>query len=413
MKNLYKLYYKAKISFWNTFKTEWKSIKSDKAVISTFLSVAFIILIVYTYIYSNQVVTEIPVAVVNQDASKMSRDYIAMLEATEGTKTIVNFVDLQEAKRAYYAKQVQGIVIIPKNFEKDIRRGKQIAITTFSDAANMIFYKRILGDITTINGYFSAGIYIKKEMAKGVSFDKAQQNYTPIQAISTSLFNTTSGYATYLIPMLTALIVQLVLLMGIGILSGSRRETVTTHTNFPRLLLKGGTIPVLLAKASLYTAIFMIIIPIQVGIVYTLFAIPVRSSLLSIYLFLIPYVFSVVFLGITISSLFKRREDSIVFLVLLSIPSLMLSGLSFPMEGFSVFYQLISTTIPSTPGINGFVRLTQVDASFTEVLNEWNHLWVLTGVYFVFAAISLKLRARKELLLLKNINTRPSSLISQ
>jgi len=124
-------------------------------------------------------------------------------------------------------------------------------------------------------------------------------------------------------------------------------------------------------------------------------------------------VFSVVFLGITISSLFKRREDSIVFLVLLSIPSLMLSGLSFPMEGFSVFYQLISTTIPSTPGINGFVRLTQVDASFTEVLNEWNHLWVLTGVYFVFAAISLKLRARKELLLLKNINTRPSSLISQ
>ena len=277
----------------------------------------------------------------------------------------------------------------------------------------MIFYKRILGDITTINGYFSAGIYIKKEMAKGVSFDKAQQNYTPIQAISTSLFNTTSGYATYLIPMLTALIVQLVLLMGIGILSGSRRETVTTHTNFPRLLLKGGTIPVLLAKASLYTAIFMIIIPIQVGIVYTLFAIPVRSSLLSIYLFLIPYVFSVVFLGITISSLFKRREDSIVFLVLLSIPSLMLSGLSFPMEGFSVFYQLISTTIPSTPGINGFVRLTQVDASFTEVLNEWNHLWVLTGVYFVFAAISLKLRARKELLLLKNINTRPSSLISQ
>ncbi|WP_372744490.1 ABC transporter permease [Lutibacter sp.] len=399
MKNLYKLYYKAKISFWNTISTEWKSIKSDKAVVSTFLSVAFIILVVYTYIYSNQVVTEIPVAVVNQDASKMSRDYIAMLDATEGTKTIVNFVDLQEAKRAYYSKKVQGIVIIPKNFERDIRSGKQLAITTFSDAANMIFYKRVLGDVTTINGYFSAGIYIKKEMAKGVSFNKAQQNYTPIQAISTSLFNTTSGYATYLIPVLTALIVQLVLLMGIGILSGSRRETVTTHTNFPRLLHKGGTIPVLLAKACLYTAIFMIIIPIQVGLVYTLFAIPVRSSLLSIYLFLIPYVFSVVFLGITISSLFKRREDSIVFLVLLSIPSLMLSGLSFPMEGFSKFYQLISITIPSTPGINGFVRLTQMEASFTEVLNEWNHLWILTGIYFVFAAISLKIRARKELLL--------------
>ena len=44
------------------------------------------------------------------------------------------------------------------------------AITTFSDASNMVFYKRILGDVTTINGYFSAGIFIKKQMAKGVSF---------------------------------------------------------------------------------------------------------------------------------------------------------------------------------------------------------------------------------------------------
>ena len=399
MKNLYKLYYKAKISFWNTFNTEWKSIKTDKAVASTFVSVAFIILIVYTYIYSNQVVVEVPIAVVNQDATKMSRDYIAMLDATEGTKTITTFTDLQEAKTAYYSRKVQGIVIIPKNFEKDIRSGKQTGITTFSDAANMVFYKRFLSDITTINGYFSAGIFIKKEMAKGVTFDKAQQNYTPVQAISTSLFNTTSGYATYMIPVLTALIIQLVLLMGIGILSGSRRETVTTHTNFPRLLHKGGTIPVLLAKACLYTLIFMVIIPIQVGIVYTLFGIPMRSPLLSIYVFMIPYVFSVVFLGITISSLFKRREDSIIFLVLLSIPSLMLSGLSFPMEGVSPFYQFISRLIPSTPGINGFVRLTQMEASFLEILNEWNHLWILTGIYFVFAVISLKIRAKKEMVL--------------
>ena len=326
----------------------------------------------------------------------MSRDYIAMLDATEGTKAVTIYTDLQEAKRAYYSKRVEGIVIIPKNFQKNIRSGKQTAITTFSDASNMVFYKRVLGDVSTVNGYFSAGIFIKKEMAKGVSVAKAQQNYTPIQAISTSLFNTTSGYATYMIPMLTALIVQLVLLMGIGILSGSRRESITTHTNFPRLLHKGGTIPVLLAKACLYTAIFMVIIPIQVGIVYTLFSIPVRSSLFLIYVFIIPYVFSVVFLGITISSLFKRREDSIVFLVLLSIPSLMLSGLSFPVEGFSEFYQLISKIIPSSPGINGFVRLTQMEASFSEVMNEWNHLWLLTGLYFIFAAISLKMRAFRE-----------------
>ncbi len=77
----------------------------------------------------------------------------------------------------------------------------------------------------------------------------------------------------------------------------------------------------------------------------------------------------------------------------------MLSGLSFPMEGVSPFYQFISRLIPSTPGINGFVRLTQMEASFLEILNEWNHLWILTGIYFVFAVISLKIRAKKEMVL--------------
>jgi len=396
MKNLFKTYYKAKISFWNAFSTEWNAIKNDKAVISIFFSVAIIILVVYTYIYSNQVVKEVPVAVVNQDASKMSRDYTAMLNATEGTKVISIYTDLQEAKVAYYSRKVEGIVIIPKDFEQNIRSGKQTNITTFSDASNMIFYKNVLGDVSVINGYYSAGIAIKRQMAKGISFDQAKQNYTPIQAISTSLFNTSAGYATYIIPMLTALIVQLVLLMGIGILGGSRREDKSLHKNFPRLLHKGGTIPVLLAKACLYTAIFIVIIPIQIGIVYTLFSIPVRSSLFAVYLFLVPYIFSVVFLGIAISSFFKRREDSILFLVLLSIPSLMLSGLSFPKEGFSGIYQLLSTIIPSTPGITGFVKLTQMEASFMQVLNEWNHLWLLAFLYFIIASIALKIKSKNE-----------------
>ena len=401
MKDLFKLYYKAKISFWNTFSTEWNSVKSDKAVVSTFLSVTIIILVVYTYVYSNEVVEDVPVAVINQDASKMSRDYIQMLDATKGLKTVTNYTDLQEVKVAYYSKDVMGIVIVPNNFENDIRSGKQTTISTFSDAANMIFYKKVLGDVATVNGYFSAGIVIKKQMALGKTLSEAKENYSPIQPISTSLFNTSSGYATYLIPMLTALIVQLVLLMGIGILSGSRQEYISTHKQFPRLLHKGGTIPILLAKACLYTLIFMVVIPIQVGIVYTIFSIPVRSSLLTIYLFLIPYVFSVVFLGIAISSFFKRREEAIIFLVLLSIPSLMLSGLSFPVEGFSEFYKWLAKCLPSTPGMNGFVRLTQMKASFSEVITEWNQLWILSLIYFVIASISLKRRALKESKLLR------------
>jgi len=396
MKKLYKKYHRAKISFRNNFLTEWNAIKSDKAVISTFFSVAFVILAVYTYIYSNEVITEVPVGVVNQDASRISRDYISLLNASDGIKTTSNYTDLQEAKRAYFSKKIMGILIIPKNFSKNIRSGKQTTITTFSDASNMIFYKKVLVDVSVATGNYNAGIVIKKDMAKGTPLAIAKQNYSPIQTISTSLFNTSAGYATYMAPMLAALIIQLVLLMGIGIINGSRKEDKTMNSNFPRLLHKGGTIPVLLAKASLYSLLFAIILPIQLGIIFTVFSIPIRTNLFDVYLFALPYLTSVIFLGIAISSLFNRREDSIVFLVLLSIPSLMLSGLSFPTESFPTFYQELAKLLPSTSGMNGFVKLTQMKASFYDVLTEWNHLWILTFFYFIIAIITLKLQTIKE-----------------
>lgn len=396
MRSFYKKYHRGKISFWNSVIAEWNAIKLDKALVSTFLSVAFIILIVYTYLYSNEVVKKIPIAIVNNDASTTSRDYISMLNASKGILTKTNYSDLQEAKQDFYTNKIMGVVIIPKNFGKDLRRGRQTTITTYADASNMLFYKEIIGAVTTATGYYNAGIVIKKNMARGNSIATANANYTPVQSITTSLFNTSSGYATYLIPVLTALIVQLVLLMAIGIINGTRHEDSNMLSNFPRILHKGGTIPVLLGKSFVYTTLFSVILPMQIGIVYTLFSIPVRSSLGMIYIFSLPYLLAVIFFGIAISSFFTRREDSVVFLVLTSIPSLMLSGLSFPIESFPKFYQYLSQTIPSTPGIKGFVKLTQMKASFTEVSSEWNHLWLLALIYFIIASITLKFQSTKE-----------------
>ncbi|WP_457611202.1 ABC transporter permease [Lutibacter sp.] len=397
MNKIIKSYYQSKILFWNTIRSEWKAITQDKAVIEIFLSITMVILLAYTYIYSNQVVQKIPVAVINQDATKLSRDYIAMLNASKGIKTITTITNLQEAKVAYYKNDVRGILIIPKYFEENIRSGKQTTITTFSDASNMLFYKQVLETISTINGYFNAGIVIKKEMAHGKSYKQAIENYTSIKTISNSLFNISGGYATYLIPMLTALIIQLVLLMGIGLINGTQNEELTMKSNFPELLHKGRIIPVLFGKAVLYSLLFLIIIPIQIGIVYTMFSIPVRSSLFTIYIFTIPYIFSIVFLGIAISSVFNKREDVLLFIVLTSIPSLMLSGLSFPVQGFSIFYKILAQFVPSTFGIDGFVKLTQMKTSFFEVFSEWVKLWLLSCLYFILAFISLKLRTHKKL----------------
>jgi len=72
--------------------------------------------------------------------------------------------------------------------KKNIRNGRPTAISTYADASNMVFYKKVLGNVAVTNGYFNAGIGIKKSMSQGNPMTVAKQNQNPIQAISTSLF---------------------------------------------------------------------------------------------------------------------------------------------------------------------------------------------------------------------------------
>ncbi|HKJ07248.1 MAG TPA: ABC transporter permease, partial [Flavobacteriaceae bacterium] len=301
MKKLYKNIRQAQIIFNNSFLSEWKSVKNDKAVVSSFFMIAFVILAVYTYIYSNEVVTEIPTAIVDQDASQTSRTYINMLQSNSNLVTKNQFANFENAKKAYFKKEVMGLVLIPSNFENNIKQGKQTTIIAFADASNMIFYKNVLATVTQISSYFNAGIAIKKEMLKGSSLHSAKQNYNPIRSVSRSLFNTNSGYATYIMPIFISLVVQLIILLGVGILNGTRKENNKLHQNFYGVQKKGGTIPALFAKATLYILLFALILPLQIAIVHLLFNIPIRTSLISVLIFTLPYLSSVVFLGITIS----------------------------------------------------------------------------------------------------------------
>jgi len=294
---------------------------------------------------------------------------------------------------------VKGVVIVPKNFSEDIRSSRQTTVAGYADASYMLYYKQIAGALNTVNAYYNGGVDVKKGMSGGANNDQALKTHSPIVATSISLFNPANGYGAYLIPIVTSLITQLVILIAIGILGGTRIEHQKLAAEFPGVLNFGGTITVLLGKALMYIALYFVILILQLGIIYSVFNIPMRGSMLTLIIFMIPYILSVVFLGIFLSSIFTRREDAIMTLIFTTIPLMMLSGLSYPVEGFPVFYQYLSKIIPSSWGMSGFVKITQMDVSLRNVVSEWSALWVLSFVYFGLASYFIKRSVRKSLVL--------------
>jgi len=92
-------------------------------------------------------------------------------------------------------------------------------------------------------------------------------------------------------------------------------------------------------------------------------------------------------MAMAISAFFRNREISIMFVVMTSIPCIILSGFSWPPEAMPRFLRLLSLIIPSTVGVEGFLKISQMGASLSDIRDILMVLWALTAFYLMLAVM--------------------------
>jgi ABC-2 type transport system permease protein len=209
----------------------------------------------------------------------------------------------------------------------------------------------------------------------------------PLSLISIPMFNPMGGYASYLIPAVFILLLQQTLLVGIGLLSGTEKENKTNENSKYQDL---SIISIISGKACAYFSIYMIHIAYLFGILFKFYHFPLNATPLSLILFLIPYLFACIFLGQAISYFFKTREMSMVILLFSSMPAIFLSGFAWPKFSMPAWLNHIAILLPSTCGIEGFLKISQTGASLKDIGYDWMVLIILTIIYFILAVIAMK-----------------------
>ncbi len=369
---------------------EFRLIFRDKAVLFSFIGVALIVSFLYTYVYSKEVLTDLPIGIVDNDNTTHSRQLLRMIDATSQTKISNYFTSLSEAEQAFDRDKIRGIVVIPVDFSKSLQRGEQPTVSVYADASYMLYYKQIVTAVKTSVTYLNAGIQIKKASAKGNIPTQARDKVVAVSGKVVSLFNPSSGYATFLIPIVLIIIFQTTILTSTGILGGTMIEEKKMQRVYPHANIFLGTLPLVMGKATTYLILSILILLIMMGIVMPMFNIPMRSDFLNVLVYLIPFFLSIVYLGIFLSSFFKHREDGILFIMFTSIPAIMLTGFSYPTQMLPKWVEVFSYFIPSTLGAKGFVELTQMGADFPLVIKDWLLLWGLCIFYLILAILGSK-----------------------
>lgn len=373
------------------FTDEIKNIFTDAGAILIMVGGILMYSLFYAVPYANEVLREVPVGITDLDNSALSRTFSRNLNASELIEVKLKPADFTDAKQSVYKNKIKAIIVIPENFEKDVLSGKGTKISFYADSSYLLIYKQVATAVISCAQTLSTQVDVQKLMLSGndtvndtqiqaISKNEAMSLKQPFELISVALFNPSGGYRSYIYPAVLILILQQTLLVGMGLVGGTLREK--------RVYCKQGAKPweIVIGKALAYFGLYFIYSILYFIIMPFWFNLNVHYNIFAIFALVIPYIFSICFLGQSLIYFFKERESSLMVLVVTSMPIVFLPGFVWPKEAIPSWLNFLSAFIPSTNAISAFLKVNQMGAAFYQVRHEFLILGTLMILYF-FAAL--------------------------
>ena len=366
--------------FFDILKDEYKRFFLDKGAFLIMIVGVLIYPIIYAIPYAPELVNHMPIGVIDYDNTTMSRKLIRMVDEYEGTDIISRPSSLDEANDEFYKDKIKGYFVIPKDFERDILRGEKANISLYCDSAYLIVYKQLTTSIQTSAKLLSSGIELNKIMKGGYSRQEGMKIIQPFELVSIPLYNSQGGYASYIYPLVLLLIIQQTFLVGVALVGATQREKKEKFSH-PHLTILAKTL-CYSSTYFIYAYVYFVLLPyvLKYSIYYNF----------SMFLIIIPFLFSVCLLGQALTYFFKEREYSIITLAVLGLPFLILPGFVWPKEAMPHWLIIVSKLVPSTSAMDGMIRLNQMNASFSQVYLDFIILIGLCVLYYILSYLAIK-----------------------
>lgn len=363
--------------------SEFHAVTHDVGLILFCFLVPLFYPLLYTFIYTNETVREVPMAVVDECHSQESREFCRKVDATAEAE-ILFYTDMAQAEELMKREKVYGIMRIPASFSRNLARGEQTNVALYSDMRCMLYYKSMLVAASMVSLDMNRNIKVSRYLRGSTDAQEAVLG-TPVTNSYVPFYNPQSGFASFLIPAVLMMIIQQLLFLTIGSSMGKFREenrgcAIPAHNfryRWPSCIVLG--------KTFFYFPAFLLIAIYMYAVITPGFSLISLGSYVTFLTFVTPYILSCIFLGITLSTFIHRAEDSMLLFVFSTLPLLFISGISWPVAALPDVWRYFSYLVPSTFGMHGYERIMSMGAHLNEVAFEFKGLWIQCAVYFVTA----------------------------
>uniref|UniRef100_UPI004025EE15 ABC transporter permease n=1 Tax=Prevotella sp. TaxID=59823 RepID=UPI004025EE15 len=373
---------------------EYRQIFKDEGTLLFVILVPLLYPVLYSWIYNNEVVKEVPVAVVDCSHSAMAREFVRHCDASSDVKVAYRCNSLEEAKDLVGHQKVYGVIYMPEDFGTRLGRMEQAHVSVYCNMGLMLTYKAIFQTCTAVAADLNSRIQI--ELSGAYTAREGEITASPINVRDVPMFNNTGGYGNFILPGVLVLVLQQVLLLGIGMAYGTSYEKHGFVRLKPMLDRNFGLSRIMVGRTLGFLVLFVMLSA------WVLLAIPRIFNFVHIMpcgeflLFTIPYLLACIFFAITFSFIVRQRENVMLLVVFTSVPFLFMSGVSWPKSNIPEIWQLTGYLFPSTFGIQGFIKLNTMGCLFSDIWPEIKALWMQVIVYGALATLVTRWQVRRS-----------------
>lgn len=302
----------------------WKEEK--KTIAGLFFSVIIGMLLITT-IWKNDYTQNIPFGILDEDGSSLSQSIVKQLGINPTLDIVYYARTEQELKQAILDKKIEGGVMIPRNFSRDMSLKKSPQAVIFADCSNIITGGGAVGAASSVLGTMSAGMQLK--MLEGNNFypSAAQTGLGTFTYVDRTLYEPQGDYIRKMSYLLVPSITMQTFLISFFIpLMIRKRKTLALAVGEQRKAeIKDGTIRTAMVAGGAVVTQFA-----ALCVVALYKNIPLRGEI-GLYLFsTVIFMVAAVAFGVALGSFTKRLACFAQLYMMCSNLIIFTSGLIFP-----------------------------------------------------------------------------------
>lgn len=322
-----------------TIKRECRTLWSKPLYLFTTILFPLFALLFMTTIFGNGMIDNIPVGIVDEDDSKMSREIRTLCSAVSEIRVVERFSNTAEARDALLSKKIYGYLIIPNDFQNDVLANRNTSLTLCYHYAFLSVGSEVMQGFLKVLRIIAVMPLQQTTEFLGIDDKTLETIASPISIVSHPLYNPSLNYSAYLSFPYFWVLFQILILLNIAYSFGKdfKQENIKSCLSTADYKITN----VVIGKMIPYVLIFSVIGLFSNIIMFRFGDFNLNSNIITMFLCCFLFIMATCSIALFLFSLYPNLPIIISFISMFGSLGATFAGVTFPVEAmFDVFEKL-------------------------------------------------------------------------